>query len=303
MRPLNRRVAVAIALSSVVVMGIAACGGSSKSSGDSKSAGSGKPTVIAALHDLLPASVKQSGELRFVGDSNAPNRIVAPDGTVTGVDPDLREALGAVLGVKVSLAIISDNATARTGILADRYDVLMGPSNLTADRAKQFDSVAYENTGIAFVVPKTSSSIKTALDLCGKQVAAIKGGSITALLDEQSAECTAKGKAAITVVNLADPNTMILAAKAARVDAVSLDTATAGYSVKQDKTLSLLPGSVDLKGGVLAAGALTTKAVSPALFGAFQAIFANGEYSRIMKKWGLDSTMVTAPLLNYINPA
>ena len=90
-----------------------------------------------AAHDLLPDRIKEEGNIRFVGGPNPPFRIPSADGEgVEGADVDLAGALGEILGVDVTLELSDSGDAARQGILADRYDVYMGPSRLNAARAE-----------------------------------------------------------------------------------------------------------------------------------------------------------------------
>src|SRR5262245_58263481 len=58
-----------------------------------------------ALHDKLPLSARNTKTLRFVTDASyAPMEQFAPDGrTIVGFEPDLADALGRVLGVRVQM--------------------------------------------------------------------------------------------------------------------------------------------------------------------------------------------------------
>ena len=124
----------------VGLVAIAACGSSSSSSSSTgSSTGTGTtstPTVNAAVAKLVPASIKSKGTITVAADATyAPNEFIGSDGhTVVGMDPDLVQALAAVMGLKANVV----NATFDTiipGLQAGKYD--MGASSFTDTKARQ----------------------------------------------------------------------------------------------------------------------------------------------------------------------
>ncbi|GGX66435.1 hypothetical protein GCM10010358_21100 [Streptomyces minutiscleroticus] len=93
--------------------------------------------AVPALHDALPGSVKDPGVPRFAGDSHPSFRSVGADGSVTGVDRDLQEALGKVLGARTEVKIVNNLPAAQQGMLGGRYQAFDGPVQATAERERQ----------------------------------------------------------------------------------------------------------------------------------------------------------------------
>ena len=91
---LNRRAAAALILPALL---LAACGGGSSPSTSSSAAGE---TADAAAAAKVPAAIKSKGTLMVAADASyAPNEFFANDNkTVVGMDVDLANALGQVLG-------------------------------------------------------------------------------------------------------------------------------------------------------------------------------------------------------------
>ncbi|GIJ45159.1 amino acid ABC transporter [Virgisporangium aliadipatigenens] len=278
----------------------AACGdGDDDNKGTTGAAAKADP----ALNASLPEAIKKAGVIRFAGDSHPPYRIVGPDGkTVTGIDREIQEALGAVLGVKTEIEIVAGLPAALTGMQSGRYDAFNGPVKDTAEREKEFDAVVWMVTRTAYLIPKDSKAgIKTSDDLCGKKVAGTSGSIIEDQIKKLTTWCTGKGKPAPTFIGLADTNAIILAAKSGRADAAGMTESAAIDAMAKEKDAYTYVSQTDEQGaGVDQLAMLVPKSskLGPVILQAFKAIFANGEYKRIMDKYGLQKVVVTEPKMN-----
>ncbi|MFD9701813.1 transporter substrate-binding domain-containing protein [Lentzea sp. NPDC059081] len=290
-----------LALSAVVLVAVAGCGGTSgdSSGGAPSAAGDGK----AVHHDKLPQQFKDSGVIRFAGDSHPPYRVVGKDGTtVTGLDHDLQEALGKVLGVRTEITVVPGLPAALSGMLSGRYDAFNGPVKDTAEREKQFDAVVWMVTRTAYLIPKSGSAgIKASDDLCGKRVAAVSGSIIQDQVVRLTDWCVKKGKQAVQFIGLADTNGTILAAKSGRADAAGMTESAAIDALAAAKDDFTYVKQTDEQGaGVDKLAMLVPKSsgLGPVVHEAFQELFANGEYDRIMKQYGLENVKVAKPEIN-----
>ncbi|MEA5362471.1 transporter substrate-binding domain-containing protein [Amycolatopsis sp., V23-08] len=260
-------------------------------------------TADQALHDQLPQAVKDSGVLRFAGDSHPPYRTVGPDGkTVTGIDHDFQQALGQLLGVRTETTIVSGLPAALQGMLSGRYEAFNGPVKATAEREKQFDTVTWMTTRTAYVVPEGSAAgIKQAADLCGKRVAVVTASVVEDQLAKLSAFCQGKQRPVVQVVGLDDTNATLLAAKSGRADAAGMTQAAAIDVTSQQKGQYEYVTQTEEQGATKDNLALyTPKAgkLGPVLQKAFEELFRNGTYARIMKQWGLEDVTVPQPLFD-----
>src|SRR5947209_17889459 len=122
---------------------VAACGSSNSSSSASSSAAPAAPASTStsaassssggadpAVAKLVPAAIKSKGTLTVAADATyAPDEFIGPDGhSVVGMDADLTQALGPVMGLKVKVV----NATFDSiipGLAAGKYDI--GASSFT----------------------------------------------------------------------------------------------------------------------------------------------------------------------------
>jgi polar amino acid transport system substrate-binding protein len=281
----------------VVLLTMTACGSS-----DTPNAAPPSNTGNAH-HDKLPQQFKDSGVIRFAGDSHPPYRIVGADGTtVTGIDRDIQQALGAVLGVRTEIAIVPGLPAALSGMLSGRYDAFNGPVKDTAEREKQFDAIVWMVTRTAYLIPKSGQGgISASADLCGKRVSGVDGSIIADQTARLSTWCADKGKPGVQFIGLADTNGTILAAKSGRADAVGMTESAALEAMAADKNQFTYVTQTEEQGaGVDQLAMLVPKSggLGPAVFEAFKQLFANGEYDKIMKKYGLEKVMVREPRLN-----
>ncbi|MGW4058247.1 transporter substrate-binding domain-containing protein [Amycolatopsis sp. NPDC004747] len=260
-------------------------------------------TAVPALHDQLPQAVKDAGVLRFAGDSHPPYRTVGPDGkTVTGIDHDFQQALGQILGVRTEATIVSGLPAALQGMLSGRYDAFNGPVKATAEREKQFDTVTWMTTRTAYVVPTGSTAgIKQAADLCGKRVAVVTASVVEDQLAKLSAFCERAQKPAAQVVGLDDTNATLLAAKSGRAEAAGMTQAAAIDVTTQQKGQYEYVTQTEEQGATKDNLALYTPKpakLGPVLQKAFEELFRNGTYTRIMHQWGLDDVTVPQPIFD-----
>ncbi|MFC4117792.1 transporter substrate-binding domain-containing protein [Nonomuraea zeae] len=283
------------AAAALTLAGVAACGGNG---GGTTGAGGG-----TALYERLPDAVKDAGVIRFAGDSHPPYRIVANDGkTVTGIDKELQDALAKVLGVRGEISIVNGLPAALSGMLASRYDAFNGPVKDTAEREKQFDAIVWMVSRTSYLVPKaTSSAVKDSGDLCGKRIAGTAGSVVEEQAKRLSDWCTKQGRPALTFIGLADTNGTILAAKSGRADAAGMTESAAIDAMSKEKDAFTYVTQSDEQGaGIDQLAMLVPKSggLGPVMLEAFKEIFKNGEYQRIVDKYGLQNVAVDEPKLN-----
>lgn len=290
---LPRTILAGVAASALA--GVAACGGGG---GETQ-----RPAGATALYDALPDSIKEAGVIRFAGDSHPPYRIVANDGkTVTGIDKELQDALGKVLGVRTEISIVSGLPAALSGMLASRYDAFNGPVKDSADREKQFDALVWMVTRTSYLIPKAgSSAIKSSGDLCGKRVAGTAGSIVEDQAKRLTEWCAKQGKPAMEFIGFADTNGTILAAKSGRADAAGMtESAALDVLSKEKDAFTYVTQTEEQGAGVDQLAMLVPKSggLGPVMLDAFKEIFKNGEYKKIMDKYGLQNVAVQEPKMN-----
>lgn len=300
MRPLRpHRVTAAAASLAAIGLLFSACG-------DSKKAAEATPTTTAAAADgvnaaavaLLPEAVKAKGTLTVAVDASyPPDEMIDTDGkTIIGMDPDLMYAIGAALGLDVTL----ENATFDTiipGLVSGKFDVGASSFTDTKERELQVDFVTYFRAGMAFYVPMNSTTEFNGLEsLCGHTVAVQRGTVQETDSTTQDASCKSAGKPGVTVLSFDDQNDTNLAVSSGRAEVGFADSQVAAYIAAQSNgqfKLSGLPFATAPYGLAMAKSGL-----APAIKAALEGLIQNGTYTAILAKWGLQDGAITTPVIN-----
>jgi polar amino acid transport system substrate-binding protein len=287
---------VACMLAAVVITG---CGSSSSSTTTKSTSTTPATSKIAAIAAEVPASVKSKGTYIVAADATyAPNEFIANDGhTVVGMDADLVKALGAVMGLKINIV----NATFDSiipGIQAGKYD--MGASSFTDTKARQkvVDFVTYFSAGTSFYTKTTGgTAVSTLASLCGHTAAVEAGTTEQADATAQDKKCKAAGKSAATVLVYQNQNEVNLAVQSGRAQIGMADSPVAAYAVKQSNGLLKLVGQPY---GTAPYGLALPKGngMAKPVLAAVQALMANGTYTKILTKWGIQAGAITNPTIN-----
>ena len=247
----------------------------------------------------MPNDIRSSGTLTVAADATyAPNEFIAEDGkTVIGMSADLSKALGQVMGLEVNMT----NATFDTiipGLASGKYDLGVSSFTDTREREKIVDFVTYFVAGTSFYVKSSGGPpVKSLGDLCGRTVAAEKGTTQQDDAQAQSAKCRTAGKEPVTVQVYNDQNAVNLALSSGRAQVAMADSPVADYQVKQSKGAFMISGPPY---GTAPYGVAIPKdsgMVQPTL-AAVKHIMADGTYTKILSKWGLQSGAISNPAVN-----
>ncbi|HEV2511614.1 ABC transporter substrate-binding protein [Bosea sp. (in: a-proteobacteria)] len=256
------------------------------------------PTIRA----LLPEKIKAQGYLVAVNSgSYPPYDIIIGTNELQGVSNDVAIALGQLFGVEIRHQTVSGLAGMLVGFGTGRYDLAIGPNGDFPDRRAKIDFIDWVQEYVAFAVQKGNpKQIKTLDDVCGLNIAVMAAGSAERVLKAKAENCAATGKP-MTVQSFPDQNAAILAVRSKRSDGFFSGQAPLTYFVSQS------PDTLDLTGTNLPngfsdvyQGAIAPKGsdMSKAVLAAFQELFANGTYEKIMKKWKIERNMISKPGVN-----
>jgi polar amino acid transport system substrate-binding protein len=269
--------------------------------GDDSTSGSttGAATADEAIAAAVPAAIRSKGTLTVAADATyPPNEFIGADGqTVEGMDADLAQALGTVMGLKVNVV----NATFDTiipGLAADRYDLGMSSFTDNKEREKVVDFVTYYEAATAFYVKAQGGpAINTIDDLCGHTVAAERGTTQATDATAQSAKCKTAGKPGVTVRVFPDQNAANLALASDRGDVGMADLPVAGFFVKNSNGQFKLVGEAY---GPFPYGIAVPKGSGMAqpVLDAVKVLMANGTYMTILTKWGVQDGAIDNPQIN-----
>ncbi|WP_371098779.1 ABC transporter substrate-binding protein [Streptomyces sanglieri] len=299
------RIAAVCAIAVAGTMLLAACGDQTKN-GPRNSA-----SAQAPLAGLLPKEIKDKGIIKVGSDiAYPPVEFKDKSGKTVGIDPDIGAALGKQLGVTFQFQNGTFD-TLITGLRSKRYDLAMSSMTDTKDRQQGIDSetkkkvgegvdfVDYFSAGVSIYTRKgDDQGISSWEDLCGKKIAVQRGTVSHDLAKTESKKCPAGKSIAIeTFDNDLEAQTRL---RSGGADAGSSDFPVAAYAVKTSgggKDFQIVGEQVEAApyGIAVAKGNdQLTKAVQAAL----NAIIKNGEYDKIISKWGVEAGAVTEAKLN-----
>ncbi|MEB5834950.1 ABC transporter substrate-binding protein [Pantoea dispersa] len=253
-----------------------------------------------ALHDRLPAQIKQAGKMISVNNGSfPPYEIVNGPHSMDGASADLTVALGQLLGVKIEHATVSGLSGVLAGINSGRYQMAIGPIGDYPDRQQKVDFIDYVQEFVVFGVQKGNPAhINGLADTCGKRIAVMAAGSAEQVIRKQSAACEAAGKPAVVVQSFTDQPSSILAVRSKRSDAFFSSQAPLTYFIEQAQGQLELSGQGQKNGfGDIFQGTVVPKGspLGEVVLDAYKELFANGTYAAIMKKWKLDGNMLPQP--------
>lgn len=257
-------------------------------------------TAEAALTKLLPADVQATGALTVIASHGSPPMaFIGDDGrTLRGLEIDLVNAIGEVLGVKVEFV----NGTFDSligGIRSGRADFATGSIGDLKKREEQVDFVDFAKAGMALMVPRGNPKKLDGLaSLCGASIAVVRGTYQEAQLNKQSEKCNSSGQAPIDIQNFTDGNGAFLALRSNRADAWMGDSAPVGYVIKQSNGEFQLAGS---NAPIALLGFAVSKdkpQIRDALKAALEALQKSGKYQAVFEKWGQAPNMLEKISIN-----
>lgn len=298
-RYLRRRpVLVVAAATSALTVSLTGCGGSSTGGKTSTAAGSSAsaPGGSSSSSISVPSSALiAQGKLTVCSDiSSPPLEFCTSSNVPTGSDVDLGNAMAAKMGLTVTWA-----NTAFNGIIpalqAKRCDVIMSQLYIKPAREKVVAFVPYMYSGSTFIV-KQSGGLKltSPSELCGKKAAAETGTTVVDYLNKQSADCQKAGKSAIDIRQFSTDPAALQQLKIGLVDAYGTTVETAAYDIKQNAGQFVMAGKPFNRIKVGAATRKNDTALHDALSKALSAIHTDGQYNKIMTKWGLAADALPA---------
>lgn len=210
---------------------VAGCGG-----GDGDASGAGQKSSVptqeenVSLHDQLPEDIQSAGKVNIGTEALYPpfESFAEDNKTIVGLDPDLANALGQVLGIEVTMT-----HTAFDGLLTaldgGRFDLVMAAITDTTERQAKYDFVDYFTTGQAIVVKKGNPEKIAAIeDLCGKNVSVLVASTQEKLLGEFNGDQCASDK--IKVTALPNDKDALLQVRTGRADASFTQDAVGRYN-------------------------------------------------------------------------
>ncbi|MEZ0214507.1 MAG: ABC transporter substrate-binding protein [Xanthobacteraceae bacterium] len=251
------------------------------------------------LAEALPPTVKAAGVLKVATDLTPPISFHSAEGKLIGIDADIAEALGVILGVDIQMTDVGAGAAIVPSIMSKRFDISISGINDDQELQKQVDVIDYMYDATTIMTIKDNPlGIKDMADLCGKKVAVPVGTFQARLVEAASTKCATP----MNIMSLPKMPDVLQAVRTGRADATVNGYATSVYTTKNQtgrgQGLQALP-DVRLAVGYL--GMLTAKdnpQLRDTVVAALQQMVDSGAYASIMTKWGLAPLAVKTVKVN-----
>lgn len=253
----------------------------------------------AGAATALPQKYKATGVLTIAADATyAPMEFIAKDGkTVIGADVDLGNAIARKLGVKAGFVNAGFDGII-PALQSGKYAMSMSSFTVTKQREQVVDFVTYLTAGTSFYVKARGGPDIAGLgDLCGRSVAVEKGTVQATDAAKQGQECKAGGKAAVDVQVYPDQNGANLAIASGRAQVGMADSPVAAWIVKESRGQFKLTGKPYNSAPYGIAIPKNSGLAAPVLQ-AVKAVMADGEYAKILDKWGIEQGAIGTPEIN-----
>jgi polar amino acid transport system substrate-binding protein len=314
----------AFAVAAVAAVLVLSGCGTTVSSGSSNSGGSGSgckvgtgspkappvtPAKVSAAKDsaavaLVPANIKSKGTLTVAADASyPPNEFLDSGGAIVGMDVDLGNALGQVLGLKTHFVNASFDGIL-AGLAAHKYDLGMSSFTDTKERQQTVNFVTYFTAGTSIMAKKCNPlNITSETGLCGKKVGAENGTvQLESLQKNESgsvvAQCKAAGKPAPVASGYPNQSNVNTALQAGRIQSYLADTPVVDYAVKANPDLFQKVGKTTDVAPYGIAIPKDTGTMDKAVLAALKKLMSGGQYLTILKAWGVQSGAISNPTIN-----
>ncbi len=298
---LRSRIALSVLASTLTALALVSASQSAPSTAkrtDRQTAGPSKVAKIAA-EVPQPLRSKQPWQLATDANGNAPGEYTDPKtGQMKGSDIDLGYELCAVMGVTCHWNQVTFDSLI-VQLKAGKYVFSIAGMTPRVGREKSVDFVTYYQAGEVWMEKaKGGPVMKTALDMCGKRLATTSG-----IIEESDAwgfmgkkvggaqipgdvdHCKAAGKPDIQVLSFPSEPQADATLLSGRSDVVWTDQGVADWVVHLSKGKLKVAGpacSVGRYGIALPKHSPLIKPISDAL----KYLINNGDYIKILKKWG-----------------
>lgn len=249
--------------------------------------------VNPALRKLLPAAIIKAGKVRVASDMPFPPYEYTENGRLTGMEYELGQDLGQLLGVKF-VFMNQPLAGVIPGLAANKYDIAMSAMADIAARRKQVDMLDTFQAAQGWLIRKGNpDKIKTPSDLCGKPIAVSQGGYSVIIVQELNKLCARRKLPAAKALTYSTQSATYLAVKSGKAATTVNDGGALLYLAKTvDKGNTY--GAVLMHGITPPAYFAAAVSKAPALSGmavalkkATQYLIDHGQYKALLKKYGL----------------
>lgn len=289
--------ALSITVASLLItLGLAACGSSDEFV--SVSAYPGTP-IDSRAAGLVPE--KYQGKELIAGSTFGlppmeffDGKTAAGDEKLTGADIDLARAIASTLGLKLVFEDVPFDQIL-SGVESGTYDLGVSSITDTRQREAEVDFVTYLSAGSRFYGASKSSPVKDISGACGRTAVVIRGTIYDDLFAGQAAKCPGSRKLRIEYVS--EPGQIDRTLENGGADVAASDTPIVSWAVRNSSGRLEAwgePFGVEPYGIAVAKGSGMAQAIRAAL----ERLIADGTYSSILEKWGLQAGAISEPVVD-----
>lgn len=306
MKTINTTPARRVLSAGVVIAALAmtaACG-----SDDASSSSAATPdqeqeqlSVDQELHSQLPERIQEAGVIKVGTEAQYPpfDYLDEDNKTVLGIDPDLGEALGQVLGVDYEF-INASWTSLLPSLDSGRYDLLHTGITDTKEREAKYDFVDYFAAGNSIVVKAGNpEGVEGVEDLCGLTVAVLDASTQQSMLgDFNEDECASDP---ITILPLPSDKDALLQVQSGRAEASFTQNAVASYNAKNIGNGTQFEVANDEPLFPLPVGIVFRKddaELRDAIAGALEVVIESGVYEDVLAKHDVSDGAVDSVVIN-----
>lgn len=262
-----------------------------------------KVTVDSAAAALVPDAIKADGKLTVVTTGGTPplSTFATDNKTLIGSEVDIAYAVGESLGLQVEVLPVAW-ADWPLGVESGKYEAVLSNVTVTEARKEKFDFATYRNDLLGFYAKSDAdiSPIKEPKDVAGKRIIVGSGTNQEAILVRWDEENKKNGLKPVEFQYYDDDSASQLALQSGRADLTFGPNASAAYKAAKDgktKEVGTLEGGWPLKAEI----AFTTQkgnGLAVAAQAALNTLIKDGNYGKILDRWGLSSEAIPASELN-----
>ncbi|GEM_PF-28726 len=307
-----QRTSIVIAATLGLVLGAAACSSDDGTSTSTEATGTPEaepadtePTQAEEqpaddagqqLSDMLPERIREAGTITVANPlQNPPYAFLEADGeTLSGIAPDLSEALEPMLGVEFDW-VDTPFPNLIPGLEAGEFDMIWGSITDNLEREEILDFVDYHMDGALLLVESGNPrEVDTLEDSCGLSIGALSGSFQIELLENQSATCEEAGEEPIDVRVYPDVPGGLTAVRSGQAAAFFAGVGAARYQAE------VAPDEFDTAGPIYSAspfGAAFRKddrELTETIQAGLQQLVEDGSYIEVLDRYGMGLTALEA---------
>jgi polar amino acid transport system substrate-binding protein len=254
----------------------------------------------AELRAMLPAAIRAANAITVaVTPTYPPYEYVEEDGgDVIGINAEVMEAVGEILGVDIKYEKVAVYAATLTGIEAGRYDAGIIYQD-TIEREKAVDIVSFYEDGTSFVARTDDEGLDKESPMCGRTVdvgTSGLGNLIADILQEEL--CTSKGLPLMNLLHSTDSNQQFIALSSGRADFITVSPAVGAMLGREnDGKYTVVTGNLHpLPTGIAVNKSL--RGLSETLVATLQKMIDSGEMHDIFEAWDADDLLIEKAGIN-----